>query len=108
MPLTCTSSSWPQGKPPTYPREWTPRELRHTFVSLMSNSGVPVEGLARLAGHTNSGTTELVYGISSDQLWTGAPRLSMSCSVVLLNHPISQRVNRRHRGTPAAGWGDVD
>jgi len=41
--------------------QWTPRELRHTFVSLMSDSGVPVEQIARLAGHTNSRTTELVY-----------------------------------------------
>jgi integrase len=40
---------------------WTPRELRHTFVSLMSDSGVPVEEIARLAGHANSRTTELVY-----------------------------------------------
>jgi integrase len=43
------------------PGQWTPRELRHTFVSLMSDSGVPVEEIARLAGHTNSRTTELVY-----------------------------------------------
>ena len=43
------------------PGSWTPRELRHTFVSLMSDSGVPVEEIARLAGHTSSRTTELVY-----------------------------------------------
>lgn len=43
------------------PGQWTPRELRHTFVSLMSDSGVPVEEIARLAGHVNSRTTELVY-----------------------------------------------
>ena len=41
--------------------DWTPRELRHTFVSLMSDSGVPVEEIARLAGHATSRTTELVY-----------------------------------------------
>jgi integrase len=38
----------------------TPRAAA-TFVSLMSDSGVPVEEIARLAGHTNSRTTELVY-----------------------------------------------
>jgi integrase len=43
------------------PGTWTPRELRHTFVSLMSDSGVPVEEIARLAGHTSSRTTEIVY-----------------------------------------------
>src|SRR5690242_21863065 len=40
---------------------WTPRELRHSFVSLMSISGVPVEEIARLAGHSNTRTTEVVY-----------------------------------------------
>jgi integrase len=40
---------------------WTPRELRHTFVSLLSDSGVPVEEIARLAGHATSRTTEIVY-----------------------------------------------
>jgi integrase len=38
-----------------------PRELRTSFVSLMSSSGVPVEEIARLAGHSNSRTTEVVY-----------------------------------------------
>ena len=37
------------------------RELRHSFVSLMSNSGVPVEEIARLAGHANTRTTVVVY-----------------------------------------------
>jgi integrase len=40
---------------------WSPRELRHTFVSLMSDTGVSVEEIARLAGHTSSRTTEIVY-----------------------------------------------
>lgn len=40
---------------------WTPRELRHSFVSLMSSSGVPVEEIARLDGHSSSRTTEVVY-----------------------------------------------
>lgn len=40
---------------------WTPRELRHSFVSLISSTGVPVEEIARLAGHASSRTTEVVY-----------------------------------------------
>jgi integrase len=40
---------------------WVPRELRHTFVSIMSASGVPVEEIARVAGHRQTSTTELVY-----------------------------------------------
>lgn len=40
---------------------WTPRELRHTFVSIMSEQGVPVEEIARLVGHSVTSTTETVY-----------------------------------------------
>jgi integrase len=43
------------------PAEWTPRELRHSFVSLLSDAGVPVEKVARLVGHIGTATTELVY-----------------------------------------------
>jgi integrase len=41
--------------------EWTPRELRTTFVSLMSHSGVAIEEIARLVGHSSTRTTEIVY-----------------------------------------------
>jgi len=41
--------------------DWTPRELRHSFVSLMSDAGVPIEKIARLVGHTGTTTTETVY-----------------------------------------------
>lgn len=40
---------------------WSPRELRHTFVSIMSEQGVPVEEIARLVGHSTTATTEAVY-----------------------------------------------
>jgi integrase len=40
---------------------WTPRELRTTFVSLMSHQGVAVEEIARLVGHATTRTTEIVY-----------------------------------------------
>ena len=40
---------------------WTPRELRHTFVSLMSDDGIVVEEIALLVGHKQTATTELVY-----------------------------------------------
>jgi integrase len=40
---------------------WTPRELRHTFVSIASEAGVPIEEIAALAGHSTTRTTELVY-----------------------------------------------
>lgn len=40
---------------------WTPRELRHSFVSLLSAKGVRIEDIARLAGHANTRVTETVY-----------------------------------------------
>jgi integrase len=40
---------------------WTPRELRTSFVSLMSQHGAGIEEIARLAGHATTRTTEIVY-----------------------------------------------
>jgi len=40
---------------------WTPRELRTTFVSLMSHQGVAIEEIARLVVHATTRTTEIVY-----------------------------------------------
>ena len=40
---------------------WTPRELRHSFVSLLSDSGMPLEHIARLVGHSGTATTEAAY-----------------------------------------------
>jgi integrase len=42
-------------------KDWTPQELRHTFVSLLSAAGTPVEDIARLAGHSSTRTTEVIY-----------------------------------------------
>ncbi|MGW4966070.1 site-specific integrase [Nonomuraea sp. NPDC004186] len=40
---------------------WTPRELRHSFVSIMSDQGVPIETIADLVGHAGTSVTEAVY-----------------------------------------------
>jgi len=41
--------------------KWTPRELRHSFVSIMSDNGVPIETIADLCGHAGTAVTEEVY-----------------------------------------------
>ena len=41
--------------------DWTPRELRHSFVSIMSDNGVPIETIADLVGHASTAVTEEVY-----------------------------------------------
>jgi len=43
------------------PEDWTPREMRHSFVSLLSASGVALEDIARLVGHSGTAVTETVY-----------------------------------------------
>lgn len=40
---------------------WTPRELRHSFVSLLSDEGIPLEEISRLVGHSSTAVTEAVY-----------------------------------------------
>ncbi len=42
-------------------KDWTPRELRHSFVSLLSDRGVPIEKIALLVGHSSTSVTEQVY-----------------------------------------------
>ena len=41
--------------------DWTPRELRHSFVSLLSDSGMSIEEIADLCGHSGTSITESVY-----------------------------------------------
>ncbi len=43
------------------PRDWTPRDLRHSFVSLPSANGVSLEQIADLCGHSGTIVTEKVY-----------------------------------------------
>ena len=42
------------------PRESTPRELRHSFVSPV-DADVPIEHISRLIGHSSTTTTETIY-----------------------------------------------
>ncbi|GAA2066947.1 hypothetical protein GCM10009801_13890 [Streptomyces albiaxialis] len=43
------------------PAEWTPRELRHSFVSLLSDRGLSTEEISKLVGHSSTSVTEEVY-----------------------------------------------
>ncbi|MGJ7442181.1 tyrosine-type recombinase/integrase [Aquipuribacter sp. MA13-6] len=42
------------------PGAWTPRELRHSFVSLLSDGGMTIEQVAELLGRRGSRVTEAV------------------------------------------------
>jgi len=41
--------------------DWAPRELRHSFVSILSASDVPLEDISLLVGHVSTSVTETVY-----------------------------------------------
>jgi integrase len=41
--------------------DWAPRDLRYTFVSLLSDDGMAIEKIARLVGHASSHVTKTVY-----------------------------------------------
>lgn len=47
--------------PSVDPADWTPRELRHSFVSSMSAGGAAVEQIAHVVGHSDTSTTERIY-----------------------------------------------
>jgi integrase len=57
-------------------KEWTPRELRHSFVSMLSADGVATEDISHLVGHSSTRTTERVYRHElRPVLRTGAERM---------------------------------
>lgn len=43
------------------PDEWTPRELRHSLVSLLSSNGITTQDIADLCEHSGTAVTERVY-----------------------------------------------
>lgn len=43
------------------PDDWTPRELRHSFVSIASALGMSLEQIADLVGHAGTRVTEALY-----------------------------------------------
>lgn len=43
------------------PHEWTTRETRTSFVSILSDRGIPLEEISRLVGHSSTAVTEEVY-----------------------------------------------
>jgi integrase len=57
--------------------------VRHTFVSLMSNSDVALEEMARLVGHASTKVTETVYRHQlRPVLATGAERMDILVGAV--------------------------
>ena len=84
--------------PEVDPAEWTPRELRHSFVSLLSDAGVPLEEISRLVGHSCTSVTELVYRHQiRPVIQTGATIMDQlfSRGVQMRSHPIDHSPRER-------------
>lgn len=43
------------------PSEWTPRELRLSFVAILSDQQQPIEEISRLLSHSSANVAETVY-----------------------------------------------
>jgi len=53
--------------------DWQPRETRHSFVSIASDSGASIEDIADAAGHVNANVTRAVYRHQISDTVTRAP-----------------------------------
>ena len=52
---------------------WTPRELRTSFIRMMSHPGVSIEEIARLVGHATTRTPRSSTGANCDPSSLPAP-----------------------------------
>lgn len=48
---------------------------RHTFGTLMLTSGVPIEGIARMMGHTNIDSTQVYAQVTDRKISSDMDRL---------------------------------
>lgn len=78
--------------------EWAPRELRHSFVSILSAHGVRIEDISDLVGHSGTTVTETVYRHEiRPALTTGATAMDKILAKER-THP------RLPKGEPAMPW----
>jgi integrase len=90
------------------PAMWTPRELRHSFVSLLSLHGATLEQIADLVGHAGTRVTEAVYrhelrpmlldgATMMDQIFADAPTPD------LVEEPVPDEIAPVDRDSPSEG-----
>jgi Phage integrase family len=92
------------------PAEWTPRELRHSFVSLLSDNGVPIEEIAQLVGHSSTAVTELVYRstasrsarFSSQVRWSWITSSTVSRGSLMRSYSLRYSLHRLSRSSSQA------
>jgi hypothetical protein len=67
-----------------------PRELRHSFVSLLSDVGVRLEEISRLVGHSGTSVTELVYRHQIRPVIQTGATIMDQWTVVCVNWPLTR------------------
>jgi len=83
---------------------WTPRELWHSFVSVLSDAGVSLEQISRLVGHSGTTVIELVYQHQlRPVIQTGATEIS--CPARTVDKQIDKQSGGREK--PQARTGPV-
>ncbi|MFC5822816.1 tyrosine-type recombinase/integrase [Nonomuraea insulae] len=80
-------------------REWSLRKLRHSFVSVLSDSGIPIKDISRLVGHSNMVVTETVYRhqirpviMQGLRQWTRSLGISRSDTSSKITHKVFSQV----------------
>ena len=94
---------------------WTPRELRHSFVSILNAHDVRLEDISDLVGHSSTSVTETVYrqkirpaltdnATGVNRTKANATELACPCSGKAIGSPIgSRRLSRKTHLTSRDG-----
>jgi hypothetical protein len=88
---------------------WHAHEGRHTAVSIMSNNGVPIQGIADTVGHKSTHVTETVYRHVIAPAIRGGQVSWTTCSAMMTRlltwHKVTHEPSRGARA--GANW-DLD
>jgi site-specific recombinase XerD len=79
---------------------WTPRELRHSLVALLSSTGLAIEDSSHLVGHANTRVTGSVY---RKELQPGLTRGAGAMDALFRGPLVSRLVSRAASGGCPAG-----
>jgi integrase len=86
---------------------WTPRELRHSFVSLLSCAGVSIEDISHLVGHGSTVVTQKVYRQELRPVLTrGAETMDIVFKTKSNDKPIGQQLGQQVAESEKSNAGD--
>jgi len=86
------------------PKSWTPRELRHSFVSLLSSVGVSIEDISYLVGHGSTVVTQKVYRQELRPVLTrGAEMMDIVFQTEANGEPVGQQLGQQVADSDESG-----